>query len=126
MVATMKQGSRATSESMYWAGAVALLAGFALLTELQGIGTPGMLHWVAYQLINGNMDQNTAIIAIMGTLPWWVMASISSAQLIPVLTWWTSFVIAFGWEGLGVAVAAISWTGVGGVVLAALGAGFLG
>ena len=111
-------------ELFWWLAAVAVVAAFAALAmaPVGGVATD-ITHWVAYRLITGQISAWDAVWYMVALLPWWVPVT---GWMISGLYWWATFVIAFGWEGLGVAIGAISWTGVGALILAVLGAALIG
>jgi hypothetical protein len=107
-----------------WVAAAALVLAYTLLTQVSG-GALGssVSHWIAYLLITGQISVHTAVFDLVAVLPWWVPIT---GWLISGLTWWAQFVVAFGWEGLGLAIAAISWTGAGALVVAIVGGALIG
>lgn len=111
-------------EAAWWLAAAGLVLAFTLLTQIPG-GALGsnVSHWVAYLLITGQINVHTAVFDIVAVLPWWVPVT---GWMISGLTWWAEFVVAFGWEGLGVAIASISWTGVGALIVAVVGTALIG
>lgn len=117
---------RRTSEldGAWWLAAAALVLAFTLLA-LVPAGNLGssLSHWVAYLLITGQVNAWGAVGMLLAVLPWWIP---HTGALISALYWWAQFVIAFGWEGLGVAIGAISWTGIGALVLAVVGGALIG
>ena len=109
---------------MVWFAAAALVLAFTLLMQIPG-GALGsnVSHWVAYLLITGQISVHTAVFDLVAVLPWWIPIT---GSLISALTWWAEFVVAFGWEGLSLAIAAISWTGIGALIIAVVGAALVG
>jgi hypothetical protein len=111
-------------DTAVWFAAAALVLAFTLLTRIPG-GALGsnLSHWVAYLLITGQISVHTAVFDLVAVLPWWIPIT---GSLISALTWWAEFVVAFGWEGLSLAIAAISWTGIGALIIAVVGAALVG
>jgi hypothetical protein len=111
-------------DATVWFAAAALVLAYMLLTLIQaGALGSNLSHWVAYELITGRVSAWEAVWAIVAVLPWWIPVS---GGLISALYWWATFVIAFGWQGLGLAIGAISWTGIGALVIAVVGAALIG
>lgn len=111
-------------DAAVWLAAAALVLAFTLVTLVpSGALGSSLSHWVAYMLITGQLSAWAAVWLIVGMLPWWLP---HTGALISALYWWAEFVIAFGWEGLGVAIGAISWTGIGALVIALVGAALIG
>ncbi len=111
-------------DATVWFAAAALVLAFTLLMQIPG-GALGsnVSHWVAYLLITGQISVHTAVFDLVAVLPWWIPIT---GSLISALTWWAEFVVAFGWEGLSLAIAAISWTGIGALIIAVVGAALVG
>lgn len=111
-------------ELFWWLAAVLLVVAFTVLAmaPLGGIAST-VQHYVAWRLITGQISIDTAVWDIIAVLPWWVPVT---GWMLSGLYWWASFVVAFGWEGLSVAIAAISWTGVGALIVAVVGAALIG
>ncbi len=111
-------------DAAWWLAAAALVLAFTLLA-LVPVGNLGssLSHWVAYLLITGQISAWGAVWAIVSVLPWWIPVT---GTLISALYWWATFVIAFGWEGLSLAIAAISWTGIGALIIVVVGAALIG
>jgi len=107
-------------EATWWLAAAALVLAFTLLAQVP-LGS--LSHWVAYLLITGQVNAWGAVGMILAVLPWWIP---HTGALVSALFWWAQFVIAFGWEGLGVAIGAISWTGIGALVIAVVGGALIG
>jgi hypothetical protein len=111
-------------DAAVWFAAAALVFAFTLLAQAPlGNFATNLSHYVAYLLITGQVRVWEAVGLILAVLPWWIP---HTGALISALYWWASFVVAFGWEGLGVAIAAISWTGIGALVIAVVGGALIG
>lgn len=111
-------------DATVWFAAAALVLAFTLLPLIQGGALGSSLsHWVAYLLITGQISVHTAVFDLVAVLPWWFPVT---GWLIGCLTWWAQFIVACGWEALGVAVVSISWTGVGALFIAIVGGALIG
>jgi hypothetical protein len=111
-------------ELTWWVAAMVLLLAFTLVAMApMGVLSSHLSHWVAYLLLTGQINAWAAVGMILAVLPWWLPRS---GLLISVLYEWAQIVIAFGWEGLAAAIASISWTGIGALVVVLVGAALLG
>ena len=111
-------------DAAWWLAAAALVLAFSLLAMVPfGAVASNLSHWIAYLLITGQLRAWEAVGLILAVLPWWIPRT---GLLISVLYGWAQFVIAFGWEGLGLAIGAISWTGIGALVLVVVGGALIG
>ena len=103
-----------------------LSAAAITLSVLPTLGLGGHQHWLLYLVATGQMRLNDFVSRALGLLPGWLVTLVGEDGLIKTLIWIFQWVSSEGIVAIGEAIAALSATGIGGLIVGAIGAATLG
>ncbi len=106
------------------AGVLSLAA--VVFSVLPALSLGGHQHWLLYLVATGQINVNDFVSRVLGLLPGWILSFLGKEGVVASLRWIFGWVSSEGIAAIGEAIAALSATGIGGLIVAALGAATLG
>ncbi len=118
--------SRSSSQTKFLLVAGLLAVAAIALSVLPTLGLGGHQHWLLYLVATHQLSVTDFISRVLGLLPGWALAFLGKDGVIASLRWIFGWVAANGIAAIWEAIAALSSTGIGGLIVGILGAATLG